>query len=77
MIVFDLACTCGFQFEGWFRDHEDFSAQGRAGLLQCPSCGGSAIRKLLSPEEEQVLKQEGIELLKLPVLPPEEGGSPQ
>ncbi|MEW6595163.1 MAG: DUF1178 family protein [Thermodesulfobacteriota bacterium] len=149
MIVFDLACACGFQFEGWFRDHEDFTAQGRAGLLQCPECGGAAIRKILSPvvsvrsggekgerlaaalptpeaaglavkllramhqlvethcedvghklaqealkihygdaeprnlrgqatpEEEQVLEREGIELLKLPVLPPEEDGIPQ
>lgn len=49
MIVFDLACACGFQFEGWFRDHEDFSAQNQAGLLQCPECGGAAIRKILSP----------------------------
>lgn len=42
--------------------------------------GGAEPRHLrghATPEEEQVLEREGIELLKLPVLPPEEGGSPQ
>jgi len=50
MIVFDLACECGFLFEGWFKDHEEFALQEREGLLICPKCGGrQCLRKVLSP----------------------------
>ena len=50
MIVFDLACVCGFCFEGWFKDHADYVSQEREGLLSCPQCGGkNCLRKILSP----------------------------
>lgn len=49
MIIFDLACSCGFQFEGWFQDHQDYESQRRSGLLACPECGASSVRKILSP----------------------------
>lgn len=49
MIVFDLACVCGFVFEGWFQDRQDFIAQRKADLLVCPKCGGREIQKILSP----------------------------
>jgi hypothetical protein len=49
MIVYDLACGCGYIFEGWFQDREDFVAQQEAGFLSCPDCGNNAIRKILSP----------------------------
>lgn len=48
MIVFDLACFCGCQFEGWFQDHDDFIIQQDDGLLLCPECGGGNIRKIMS-----------------------------
>ena len=49
MIVFDLACVCGFTFEGWFQDRSDFESQQTASLLSCPHCGSREIRKILSP----------------------------
>ena len=49
MIVFDLACVCGYQFEGWFRHREEFEAQSRSGMLLCPECGSDKIHKILSP----------------------------
>jgi hypothetical protein len=49
MIVYDLTCVCGYIFEGWFQDRDDFVAQLEAGFLSCPDCGGNAIRKILSP----------------------------
>lgn len=49
MIVFDLTCTCGCEFEGWFNSHDDFTKQLEQGGLECPRCGGSEIRKILSP----------------------------
>jgi len=48
MIVFDLACLCGYQFEGWFQDHEDFHSQREKGMLSCPACGGNEVRKIMS-----------------------------
>lgn len=49
MIIFDLACGCGCQFEGWFQSHTDFLSQQQGQLLACPACGDHRIRKLLSP----------------------------
>jgi hypothetical protein len=49
MIVFDLACDCGYTFEGWFQDRNDFENQQIASFLVCPLCGSREIRKILSP----------------------------
>ena len=49
MIVFDLACACGYTFEGWFQDRSDFETQQTESFLLCPRCGGREIRKILSP----------------------------
>ena len=49
MIVFDLACKCGYHFEGWFQDRQDFEDQQSASFVVCPECGGRSIRKVLSP----------------------------
>ncbi|MEW4468236.1 DUF1178 family protein [Parasphingorhabdus sp. JC815] len=46
MIVFDLICRDGsHQFEGWFGSSDDYEKQLAAGLIDCPSCGSSAIEK--------------------------------
>ncbi|MEN8143145.1 MAG: DUF1178 family protein [Thermodesulfobacteriota bacterium] len=49
MIVFDLACDCSCQFEGWFDDSTDFYRQEKDGLLRCPACGSHHVKKILSP----------------------------
>lgn len=49
MIIFDLKCICGCQFEGWFENRADFERQNSAGLVDCPKCGGGDIHKILSP----------------------------
>ena len=48
MIVFNLACGTEHRFEGWFASADDFEDQGRRGLLSCPVCGSSEVRKQLS-----------------------------
>lgn len=45
MIVFDLACTDGHRFEGWFGSSADYEDQRARGLLACPACGGSEVSK--------------------------------
>jgi len=49
MIIFDLACVCGYTFEGWFQDRSDFENQQTASFLVCPQCSSTDIRKILSP----------------------------
>ena len=48
MIVFNLHCRDGHQFEGWFASAKEFASQRKRGLLSCPSCGDSGIEKGLS-----------------------------
>ena len=49
MIVFDLKCRCGYQFEGWFENRSSFEHQCGDGLITCPQCGSDEIHKILSP----------------------------
>jgi hypothetical protein len=39
MIVYDLSCSHGHRFEGWFGSSDDFARQRESGLLSCPECG--------------------------------------
>ncbi len=48
MKVFDLYCSQGHVFEGWFGAANDFQTQRSAGFLQCPVCGCEQIEKGLS-----------------------------
>ncbi|WP_150002342.1 DUF1178 family protein [Iodidimonas gelatinilytica] len=48
MIVFDLKCSYGHGFEGWFRSHDDFSSQLESGILACPDCGSTSLSKAFS-----------------------------
>ena len=49
MIVFDLQCPQGHRFEGWFDSHDSFEEQKAAGLVRCPYCDGTDIRRMPSP----------------------------
>lgn len=48
MIVFDLVCTGGHRFEGWFGSAQDFAAQSERGLLSCPNCGAGGVVRVPS-----------------------------
>ena len=51
MIVFNLNCSdCASSFEGWFENTQDYNEQIRNGLLTCPSCNSTQIKKgLMAP----------------------------
>ena len=49
MIVFDLICTNGHTFEGWFEDGKAYDRQKSEGLISCPFCNDAAVEKKLSP----------------------------
>jgi hypothetical protein len=48
MIVYDLACTNGHRFEGWFASAQDFSSQNERDLVGCPACGATRVQRLPS-----------------------------
>src|SRR6266850_1916858 len=48
MIVFDLLCSSGHRFEGWFGSAADFASQRERGLLACPSCGSTHVERVPS-----------------------------
>ena len=49
MIAFDMECSQGHVFEGWFDNSEAFEEQNASGLVSCPYCDDPNIRKVISP----------------------------
>jgi len=67
MISFDLRCSEGHVFEGWFGSSQDFEDQRSRGLVTCPSCGdGDVVKALMAPNVAS--KKEGA---KAPEVTPE------
>jgi hypothetical protein len=48
MIVYDLQCTGGHRFEGWFEDSNAFERQCRQGLVCCPVCNSTEVARIPS-----------------------------
>jgi hypothetical protein len=48
MIVFDLACTQGHRFEGWFASADDFASQAKGAMVRCPVCDDAGVVRLPS-----------------------------
>ena len=48
MIVYDLKCRSGHQFEAWFSNATDFERLKKAGHVACSICGSSKVDKALN-----------------------------
>lgn len=48
MLVYDLCCTQGHEFEGWFDSLEDLEQQIARGQVSCPVCGEAGVRRVPS-----------------------------
>ncbi len=59
MIAFDMECSQGHIFEGWFDSHESFEEQNGKKLVSCPYCDDTDIRKVLSPVAVKKSSPEG------------------
>ena len=46
MIVFNLSCSSGHRFEGWFGSADEFLRQSTSGEVTCPMCGDTQIVRL-------------------------------
>lgn len=47
MIRYAVACELAHEFEGWFRNSEDFDRQCALRLVTCPHCGSANVHKQL------------------------------
>jgi len=45
MIVYQLRCSNGHEFEAWFRDGATYDDQAKAGDVNCPHCGDAHVCK--------------------------------
>jgi hypothetical protein len=45
MIAYDLACSNGHTFEGWFDDAKAYDRQKRKGLIACPICADTSVAR--------------------------------
>lgn len=48
MIAFDLQCTNGHSFEGWFQDLHSFEEQEKRALIACPVCNDTKVYRIPS-----------------------------
>jgi hypothetical protein len=63
MIRFSLACDHDHDFDGWFRNNDDFDKQKKRGLVSCPICGSSKVEKaLMAPSVQTARKREKVAL---------------
>ncbi|MBI3513132.1 MAG: DUF1178 family protein [Proteobacteria bacterium] len=70
MIVYELKCSSGHVFEGWFRDAAAFDRQAAAGKVACAVCGDSQIAK--APMAPRLAKRRDAAPAETkPGLPPE------
>ena len=66
MIIYTLSCkTCGFGFEGWFENSDEFNKQKKRKLLLCPSCNSTDVQKaLMTPNLSKKSNSKNIKLKK-------------
>jgi hypothetical protein len=69
MIAYDLQCTHGHTFEGWFEDRKTYLDQQKKGLISCPVCNDTyvdirpstfAIKSSPSDRSRQVSSEEAV-----------------
>jgi hypothetical protein len=47
MIHYDLHCSQGHTFDGWFKDSAAFERLAKRGLVECPHCGDAQVERAL------------------------------
>ncbi len=45
MILYNLTCPSGHEFEAWFRTGDAYTEQAASGAVSCPDCGATEVRK--------------------------------
>jgi hypothetical protein len=73
MIVFDLLCTGGHRFEGWFASATEYASQQERRLLSCPTCGSDHVQRVPSATRANL----GAEPPKAPKAPAKSHKTPE
>ena len=61
MIRFSLVCDNAHEFDGWFRNGDEFDLQKKRGLVSCPTCHSGKVEKaLMAPAVSTARKRETI-----------------
>jgi hypothetical protein len=61
MILYDLKCSDGHDFEAWFKDSKTYDRQAKSGRVACPVCGGTEVSKaLMAPNISSGSKHEDV-----------------
>jgi hypothetical protein len=47
MIVYNLVCKSGHEFEAWFRDSAAYDTQANKGRVVCPTCNTRSVSKAI------------------------------
>jgi hypothetical protein len=47
MILYNLVCAKGHEFESWFAGSAAYDKQAKRGLIECPVCGSTKVEKAL------------------------------
>ena len=55
MISYDLKCSSGHVFEGWFENEKAFKKQKRKNMISCPVCGSEDVDR--TPSTFGIVKQ--------------------
>ncbi|MEM1317005.1 MAG: DUF1178 family protein [Pseudomonadota bacterium] len=58
MIKFSLACEKDHVFDAWFSSSEDFDAQKKRKLVECPFCGSTQVDKTLMAPSVSTARQQ-------------------
>ncbi|EEE45571.1 DUF1178 family protein [Roseibium alexandrii] len=67
MIKYTLVCDTPHTFEGWFRNSEDFEVQCGRGLVTCPVCNSTDIKKgLMAPAVSTSRKKDAMVVPQMP-----------
>ncbi|MBA3775762.1 MAG: DUF1178 family protein [Betaproteobacteria bacterium] len=70
MIIFDLRCSHGHSFEGWFASGDEFSRQQANNLVRCPVCDDATVARL--PSAKVRVSKSAVVVREPPPAPPSE-----
>jgi len=73
MIIFDLACGQEHPFEGWFQSQANYDNQLENGLISCPYCGSTEIRRVPSAIHLASPTNTPVEKIELPAISTQTG----
>ena len=48
MVIYDLVCKFGHEFEGWFQNSEELASQKDKEMLTCPFCNTKSVTKKIT-----------------------------